>query len=841
MMMTLTSVPNSFDDATHEALDIQVNEFVLPLIGVEPTGRCLDHALLLIAVAGFSNGTLNSLYTSHRTVLPLIERHPELASMLHTAWSNKAYRDIRNLEILQAPRLEFTAEEDVLYKAFTSPYHGKAADAFYEYLERNNAKFSYIPLQGGPPQYYGKFCSIVQSSGTGKSRLLLELSRKGVVVLYMNIRPLSDKTAFPPRDAFPAEMLTANLGTKADYGARCCAFFAAVFTMISDRLSTTLASGSLAHALKLWNESMCNFLSRDRPQFFVELQAEYDSYYAKINSKVPKHVVDDRPSNFSISGEEHVVQSIEHEEQAITGMRGLEYIGGYHKPKLVIALDEAEPLSVTTPDGYCPSTVLCQAISLYSGGGARIRNDAVWVVFVSTSSKVADCATPWPHYASARVPADGQMAYPPYSQLGWDQQADSLKGIAATDVAQAGHIIGYGRPLWKSIQGGSVHEMVVLVVSKLFGPEKSENLPLAVLSQRFYLNVTLGHYEAAHFIASSVANHLRVYITLPDDRSWSFTTYPSEPFVSCAAALLLHAKGNLDIFLGVLEEKILSGMIDVGKSGEVASRLLWPLAKDLFIRRTPHCRSVIPAADGQEWKSELADCQMIPVIDYLHFIFGPRFCDRAGKAAKEAFKHAYINFSHWVRMDENISISKNRGGQLDAGQWTLRHWHRTSAVQCCHNQPLVDKMIPIYFKDCPGKTDLSHVSQIFISDRTERSSSLNDLHNITRSHDSIKCHSPLPWVAILVDLGLEESAVEVKFTDDPTDGPCLRIYAAAIDVRTFPFLTKSRRLPSTLQKIIAHDQIHGRQLEKILWEQMQYGNSPTARHMEWEAGANTSH
>lgn len=84
-------------------------------------------------------------------------------------------------------------------------------------------------------------------------------------------------------------------------------------------------------------------------------------------------------------------------------------------------------------------------------------------------------------------------------------------------------------------------------------------------------------------------------------------------------------------------------------------------------------------------------------------------------------------------------------------------------------------------------------------------------------------------------LGLTESAVEVKFADDPADGPCLRIYAAAIDVKTFPFLTKSHQLLYTLEKIITHDQIHGRQLEQILQDQMQYGSSHTTRHMEWEA------
>ena len=59
---------------------------------------------------------------------------------------------------------------NVLREALTSPYRGCAPDAFYEYLAENNAAFDV----GRVRRYHGKFCSIVQSSGTGKTRLMLE-------------------------------------------------------------------------------------------------------------------------------------------------------------------------------------------------------------------------------------------------------------------------------------------------------------------------------------------------------------------------------------------------------------------------------------------------------------------------------------------------------------------------------------------------------------------------------------------------------------------------------------------------------------------------------------------
>ncbi|KAF8545590.1 hypothetical protein OG21DRAFT_1528386 [Imleria badia] len=59
---------------------------------------------------------------------------------------------------------------NALKKVLTSTYQGYAVNAFHAYLKRNNKAFHKTARQ----QYYGKFCSIVQSSGTRKTCLMLE-------------------------------------------------------------------------------------------------------------------------------------------------------------------------------------------------------------------------------------------------------------------------------------------------------------------------------------------------------------------------------------------------------------------------------------------------------------------------------------------------------------------------------------------------------------------------------------------------------------------------------------------------------------------------------------------
>ncbi|KAG8213468.1 hypothetical protein J3R82DRAFT_12005, partial [Butyriboletus roseoflavus] len=124
-----------------------------------------------------------------------------------------------------------------------------------------------------------------------------------------------------------------------------------------------------------------------------------------------------------------------------------------------------------------------------------------------------------------------------------------------------------------------------LAMQKLSGASQydatNSRQALAVLAQRFGLDVCFGHHEAVQYVETSVASHLRVCITTTDDRLWSYTTYPSEPLLSCAATFLLHSTVNsLNQTLATLVTKVENGMIDIGQRGELVSRLLWLLAKD---------------------------------------------------------------------------------------------------------------------------------------------------------------------------------------------------------------------------------------------------------------------
>ena len=382
--------------------------------------------------------------------------------------------------------------------------------------------------------------------------------------------------------------------------------------------------------------------------------------------------------------------------------------------------------------------------------------------------------------------------------------------------------------------------------NKVFDPADTKHM-LAILGQRFGLEICLGHPEAVEHVEYGVASHLRICLATTEDRTWSFTRYPSEPFLSCIAASILH--GSIDTLrtsLQSLQKKVYNGMISTGQAGELASRMLWLLAKDLFVRAEGK-NLFLDASSKPTWSTILNDCRAIPLMSYLKHVFGKR--DWPPEALK-AFENAYINFSHWLEMDNNIGTKDEHAVRCDllvdsgfsetltntsSEVWTLRHWKRTSALQCCHNQPAVDKMIPIYFKPKAGFSAQGRVSQIFILDKARSKGSQTELRYINRRDSSIKCGSPdSPYVVILVDLGLPEHAFEASWKKVDTDDTySLRIYAAGMNTTTFPFLTNHPYIVETLQRIISPPKSPA---QEGLQDKMRFGSTRTERHLFWEIG-----
>ncbi|KAG2158309.1 uncharacterized protein EDB93DRAFT_1325447 [Suillus bovinus] len=638
----------------------------------------------------------------------------------------------------------------------------------------------------------------------------LKLWNKGVIVLYMNLRDPSDR-GFPMRDLVPARILTKDTDcTQAEYTARCCAFFTAICQTLQEDLSSKLPrlrSGNPDPVIKSWNDHMCSMRSNASSEFFQKVHSRYQETLTKI--KIPN------------PGEKTDVNSA-----APTAEETAAKLGSMSLTDEKIVAQKLEGESFVTTS-YNNMLMVLQHIFTEKNKDEVSNNDPKLVVFASTTSQVADFSAPQSIHDSLRVAIAGQLLYPPYTHLGWDQNADLLSSTSANNVASFDHIVGFGRPPWKSLVGKrTIADVLELAAQKLCKSIASDandaNQALAILSQRFGLDVCLGHPDAVSYLEKAVASYLRICFSTTEDRMWTFTGYPSEPILSCVVD---------------------GGMVEIGQSGELASRLLLLLAKDLFIRKDPPKGVIRDLYYNGSGDAELIDCRKVSVIDFLEYLFGQTFWSRTVEEAKAAFQHAYINFSHWVSMTEFIlppvpdqTDADSLSARCSAKEWTLRHWHRTSAVQCCHLQLLVDKMIPIYFDDpALGSDDLSRVSQMFISDKAGKNCHEHDLGLVTRTHDSIQCLSNLPYIALLLDLNVK-SKLNVTFPEkEPNHAEkdrCLRIYASGISKTTFPFLSQHPQVASQLRGLVSRQKEVPSQttLEALV----RFGSTARLRNLQWE-------
>ena len=408
------------------------------------------------------------------------------------------------------------------------------------------------------------------------------------------------------------------------------------------------------------------------------------------------------------------------------------------------------------------------------------------------------------------------MHFHPFTQLGWDQHAPALKDVELDKVAWDSHLLRYGRPLyvvipvivllcspithrWCSLKHRGVQEIVKLAQQKLCSSAMFDSQDVhqafAVLAQRLGLEIALGRRQAVKYNDELIASHLWICIKMTEDRAWSYTTYPSEPIVSVAAARLLHSnEEHLNHGLSTVFSLVSNGLLNAGDSGGLASRFIWLLAKDICV----HKGFTLPCISD----AELPECQLVPVVRFLEVVFGSEVTKQA-PGIMMTFKGAYINFTHWIQM--RFDIVRGEGGEqndasyiilviscsvtltmLSIEEWTESLWARTSAVQCCHNQPAIDKVIPMYFKSEPRENAMSH---ILISDKAHDKPQLNTLNNITRRSITPSHYSGPPYIVIRADLGVKDPCLFV--CDNCGEGSkdqCLRIYAAGLGNQTYPFL-----------------------------------------------------
>ncbi|KAH8117060.1 hypothetical protein DFH11DRAFT_1148974 [Phellopilus nigrolimitatus] len=778
-------VDSGFTDDEHKDMDDNT-WFAIRKLKIDLKSPSLADLATVIAVVVNESPTpwlkLNELYRNKDEATALLRRNKTIEAMLRKIMSNGngkgSFKELRQLRILQdqgqnLPKYELLGIGSRAF--YETTYRGTAADLFLDYLFHNDELFEQRENRGGL-HYYAKVLSIVQSSGTGKSRMVHELGKQGKCILvYMSLG--SSDFTFPRGNIIPIELLrlsTTNV-TLDPAENRLLQSLAIFRTFASEAAQLRFEyANKLEEFPREWYNRFFGPAAngvrffRLMEKFFWE---SLESITKSLDVGYLRHLENKKDEDRRTIGHATMLNAYNKtcDELRTIGL----------KAPLLIVFDEAAWLA-NFPKGLehysiKQSHILCRVISTFS----HHIESPVWCIFVSTNSRTGDFSelarTRGTYHSSDRIRLGGELLFRPFTELGLHQLAKPLKDIDLGQVWKYENLVGFGRPLWAAQiaeKRDSVYELTELRQSKLVKGrfKEKDDQWLAVMSQRFCLDLVSGHLLTVAFEEEAVAGYMRYLTTTSEKGDILNTAYPSEPVLSQSAAEHLWEYGSVDPFVTpilALSVKINEGVINKVTVGELVARLLLLIAKDICAREL------------EVGKDEFRYCGSVRLVTWLKRLFGDDIFSGKEESVEEHFGNTVINFSHWVGMAENIADEETNS--YPHPEWLQRLFVTTAAIKCCHGQPLIDNLIPTFD---PVKMDFSSVLI-----QVKHSLTLNKEPLEKISSEAVGLNPEKPCVIILMDLDASNSpgsqdGIDVTL-NERGEPPCLRIHAKGCDAETY--------------------------------------------------------
>lgn len=258
--------------------------------------------------------------------------------------------------------------------------------------------------------------------------------------------------------------------------------------------------------------------------------------------------------------------------------------------------------------------------------------------------------------------------------------------------------------------------IVMLARAKLLGHQYTEAPAddldssglLAVVDVRLCLEYEpLNSQLALQTQADLVAHHMRLAYSVPKHRHYFRSGYSSEPILAEVSVVIIvimfltlteatqaatqqlnHWRTkNKTILIDALNQKMNTGLLDRGERGEVVARALITEAYDrATLRRHERNKPKYPLSMG---------CGVIEFVEEFvrdHGMITEAYPDnvKGGVTFREAFKHAVLRITHWVRAQDDHIL--NTDSMAPA-------FIRGAAFICRRGEAIVDLMAPILLWD----------------------------------------------------------------------------------------------------------------------------------------------
>ncbi|KAH9037252.1 hypothetical protein EDB85DRAFT_2287937 [Lactarius pseudohatsudake] len=558
------------------------------------------------------------------------------------------------------------SQEEAVMRSWWTPFAGEhVLEALTDHIaEERRKKGSYVP-----------FCSIVQSSGMGKSRLVDEFSKTNFLI-PINLREAGAR-GFPPPDDAVRDLLTQPdpVGGNKTF-VRSLHFLVALFQRAA-RVITNDLKGASSRA--------------ERIRRFREFMTDGQTMSSEIVDDVEIEMNQNGESTVTTGDVGRALQTLlsclDDDNDAQIGRKRKKANANDILPGVFIAFDEAhslaQPIEPTVESNDNNRTFFIELRSALQA----LLDTSSFVFFLTTTSKISQFAMPGEIDPSARMHDKILRSPLPFSDLGFDHLMrdrkifDAFKTIS--DVTSTDCVAHMGRPLWGAIYDSGLNRETLLdfvIIKLLCGrDDRSGDLSLstdqqcAVLSQRLALDIdssayiTSGstrNYVMADKVQLQIANYMRVCIGIPRDLVAVRGVAASEPILSEAASCIMRGDYNFDL-CDALFNVLDSYAINHGDRGELLVAAFFTRARDLYVGRIPPdelfpnvLTQICPIFSVKDLFSELfQEAHFNTMLGSLPSIRRPGFpLDKFG----DVFGRTKMHFNHMIKPLKQDVLTRSR-------------------------------------------------------------------------------------------------------------------------------------------------------------------------------------
>ncbi|KAF8575276.1 hypothetical protein K439DRAFT_1665120 [Ramaria rubella] len=699
-------------------------------------------SLLLSQIVCVAGNQMDRTYCSPSNIRKLLQTNNLLMEELKDAWSNKRFSSIRSLRMLQDPSLiSKTPSQMAVGRQLNSDLHSTITSAWNGQYVGNYHHVLYNNINNMPrSRPYSNSVAIIQSSGSGKSRMVHEQSNL-VFTIPFNLHSQADERDLPLRVPVPDAMIRIHLveSVPKDNIANVQLYYFVFLKHLFYRVRTELEflyggkSRAATHAAlatswhnhletgvrdKLYREVV---ESASRLPLVCPATMSVDVGFTISMKMLDKALDEYQHASMSNEDLDLCVATTEAQHEFTQLLSTIDrYVNspelGVDDVRVVIYFDEADILTNTSvpsnPDNTDLYDVLCSCFNAFLG-------EPLFVIYLSTKLHLEQSAPSRQMASSARAYGYANALQAPINETPFDCAKDLYirpGKCTLQDICTIEFMSMFGRPMfWSLIEGAGSHKREVvsqiidlarakLICSHNIDVSHRKLTPegrLAVLDMRLMLTWE-PRYDAYRTEARLVASHMRLVYSIPKDRVYLQSGYSSEPILGEAAAqqcYVFRKNHSTSVILDILAENLGGGLLDLGERGEVVARVIITSAYDRAVERDhpPPKHNGTPPFYSQ-------GCRLITFIEELFTAeYAEEILDSRPENVKskvplrEAFKDARLRFTHFAKMADDTGTST-------AAMYAA--FIRGMAIICMSTQRVVDVMLPVLLIDDPLREEI---------------------------------------------------------------------------------------------------------------------------------------